>query len=241
MKLNSISQSAMRMIPGTRYMLLALFVFPLAFMGCQDPPEACFSIESNIVDQNAPVPFTNCSVFQQKGYLWDFGDGTTSENVSPTHKFRAQGEYLVLLTSKGDRADQDDTYSEVIKVAGRELSAITVNDLPDTKPNGDPWDAADGPDVQVVLQNAVTSAVAFTSTVQSNTTTSGTIAFNSAGSNINLTPELWNFIVLDNDDAAGVDTMQIFEIDLDTYIPNEGLTIDVNDSEADLSVGYLLK
>jgi len=31
-------------------------------------------------------------------YSWDFGDGTTSKEVSPTHQYQSEGEYTIVLT-----------------------------------------------------------------------------------------------------------------------------------------------
>ncbi|MBP8824522.1 MAG: PKD domain-containing protein [Flavobacteriales bacterium] len=38
-------------------------------------------------------------------YLWDFGDGNTSTEVSPTHTYAANGNYTVCLTISGDCGD----------------------------------------------------------------------------------------------------------------------------------------
>jgi PKD repeat protein len=46
------------------------------------------------------VVFTNTS-FLGISYLWDFGDGTTSTEVSPTHIFQNDGLYIVKLTVFG--------------------------------------------------------------------------------------------------------------------------------------------
>jgi len=35
----------------------------------------------------------------QQNYLWDFGDGTTSSTLNPTHSYAADGTYTVMLTT----------------------------------------------------------------------------------------------------------------------------------------------
>jgi len=46
------------------------------------------------------VDFTNLSV-NAASFTWDFGDGTTSTQVSPSHTYSAYGDYTVTLTSVG--------------------------------------------------------------------------------------------------------------------------------------------
>ncbi len=47
------------------------------------------------------INFTNTSTLCPTGYLWDFGDGTTSLVQSPSHTYAAAGTYTVMLTSSG--------------------------------------------------------------------------------------------------------------------------------------------
>jgi gliding motility-associated-like protein len=47
------------------------------------------------------VSFTNTSAMCPTGYLWDFGDGTTSSVQSPSHTYSAPGTYNVMLTASG--------------------------------------------------------------------------------------------------------------------------------------------
>ncbi len=46
------------------------------------------------------VKFNNTSS-KSGNYTWDFGDGTTSNEVSPTHKYETAGQYDVTLTLEG--------------------------------------------------------------------------------------------------------------------------------------------
>lgn len=60
------------------------------------------------LDRNLFV-FTNTSKLiapnELVGYLWDFGDGTTSEEENPTHRYEKAGIYEVTLTVFGTLAD----------------------------------------------------------------------------------------------------------------------------------------
>lgn len=44
------------------------------------------------------VSFTDESTGDVVGYLWDFGDGSTSTDANPSHEYAAAGEYTVCLT-----------------------------------------------------------------------------------------------------------------------------------------------
>src|SRR5690606_28450429 len=47
---------------------------------------------------NSPLQFTNTTT-DAVSYLWDFGDGTTSQEVNPAHIYAAEGNYQVKLTA----------------------------------------------------------------------------------------------------------------------------------------------
>ncbi|GJM31471.1 MAG: hypothetical protein DHS20C18_04720 [Saprospiraceae bacterium] len=64
------------------------------------PPQAAFS--SNPVGEcGNELAFNNLSN-NGTSYLWDFGDGSTSEAVSPQHVFGGTGTYTVALTTYND-------------------------------------------------------------------------------------------------------------------------------------------
>ena len=59
---------------------------------------ANYDFESEVQCDGATVIFTNTSI-GAFGFIWDFGDGTTSTEVSPTHVYSEGGTYTVQLTS----------------------------------------------------------------------------------------------------------------------------------------------
>jgi len=51
---------------------------------------------------NGPmVTFTNTSTYHSANWSWDFGDGTTSNEVNPVHIYSANGSYSVTLSAEG--------------------------------------------------------------------------------------------------------------------------------------------
>jgi PKD repeat protein len=75
-------------------------------------PSAGFTTTQN---ENV-VGFNNTSQ-NASTYFWDFGDGTTSTEVSPTHEYLENGEFTVTLTATSDECGND-SYSEIIYITG---------------------------------------------------------------------------------------------------------------------------
>lgn len=65
------------------------------------------------------VQFTNASntsLPSSPGYLWQFGDGTTSTVMSPAHTYAANGTYVVSLTMTDSNLQCTDTFRDTIYV-----------------------------------------------------------------------------------------------------------------------------
>ena len=78
------------------YFFLLLLIIGLA--SCARPI-ADFTIQGD--DRTAPtaLQFENKSI-NAETYEWDFGDGNTSMDAEPSHRFGASGNYLVILKAK---------------------------------------------------------------------------------------------------------------------------------------------
>lgn len=205
--------------------------------GCGKTPEACFSVADTLVDQNEPVVFSNCSIYQDKGYLWDFGDGSTSDSPGATHTFTSQGEFLVRLTSFGKTSATDDSYSQIIKVGQRKLFSVSVSSLPSVDGNGNPWDPTDPADVVVIM--AQNGTVLFQSAVNTDLALAAPYIISVAG-DVNLAPDMWTFAIMD-DDGTSMDTMATYNLDLNTYIPNEQKQIEDLSATADWIINYSIE
>ena len=73
-------------------------------------PTSLYSFQSDGLE----VAFSNLSAHTTT-YLWDFGDGNTSDLENPTHPFAAKGEYTITLTS-ADNNNVTDVYASMLAV-----------------------------------------------------------------------------------------------------------------------------
>ena len=87
------------------YILISFF--SLAFVSCQNDDDAVlpqsqaeFSASSKEVKVGEDIQFTNNSQ-NATAYLWSFGDGTTSNQVSPKKSYQSSSVFLVSLVSTG--------------------------------------------------------------------------------------------------------------------------------------------
>lgn len=72
------------------------------------PPEAAMDVSATSGDMPFSVTFTDTSSAgsgEITAWLWDFGDGTTSDEASPSHIYTEAGVYTVSLTVTADGTD----------------------------------------------------------------------------------------------------------------------------------------
>jgi PKD repeat protein len=62
------------------------------------------------------VNFSNLSSVSNGHYFWNFGDGTGSTNINPSHKFPETGEYLVTLFANDTVSNCSSFYEKRINV-----------------------------------------------------------------------------------------------------------------------------
>ncbi|MCC7245916.1 MAG: PKD domain-containing protein, partial [Saprospiraceae bacterium] len=100
----------------TYYGMLALLFLATAITSCKkDKAEviAGFSFAADAADFKKIV-FSNTSQ-NYNSVSWDFGDSSTSSEVSPTHTYAGAGTYTVKLTATGDEGTDVSTQTVVVQ------------------------------------------------------------------------------------------------------------------------------
>ena len=87
---------------------MMLFVTILALASCMKKPMACCEIPSTgTVGQS--LSFSSSCSMDASTYEWDFGDGKTSTEASPSHSYSAAGTYsvkLMAMSKNGKKMDE---------------------------------------------------------------------------------------------------------------------------------------
>jgi PKD repeat protein len=76
---------------------IAAFDLPPTCQNVIEGPTAIFEI-SELISCNGLISFTDLSTNIPQEWLWDFGDGNTSNEQNPTHQYTEEGTYEVSLT-----------------------------------------------------------------------------------------------------------------------------------------------
>jgi PKD repeat protein len=74
--------------------------------GCERSPEADFYVSNTVVDVYETLYFSNTSS-KADFYKWNFGDGTVSSEMNPSHSYNTPGTYQVTLEAYRGANDVD--------------------------------------------------------------------------------------------------------------------------------------
>jgi PKD repeat protein len=131
-------------------------------IGCneEDPllplPTVSFETDPVIVEVGKTVTFKNLTT-NASSYAWDFGNGQSSNEVSPSVVFEESGTFTVKLVAFTED-NQSDSVSQQINVGERVMSDMIINSIPFINLDGEDWDDATGlpdstkhPDLLIVL------------------------------------------------------------------------------------------
>ncbi len=121
------------------------------------PPAAAFSADLNRIPVGGTIQFTDASTGDITTWHWDFGDGETSNEQSPSHTYTAPGLYTVSLTVSNAYGSDTETKATYIDVGlppvadftpsatiGVVPAEITFTDSSANTPTSWLWDFGDG-------------------------------------------------------------------------------------------------
>ncbi len=100
--------------------LFAAFLLSAAAVKSQ----VSFTVPAQKLVAPIDVPFTNTSKFKAESFAWDFGDGGTSTEASPTHRYTQSGNYTVVLNAK--KGKKTKTTKQMIQVTAPERCLIEI-------------------------------------------------------------------------------------------------------------------
>lgn len=98
-----------------------------------ESPVASFTYEQPEPYILVPIGFSNATTPDGMEFLWDFGDGTTSEEMNPVHSYLLTGDIEVCLTATNPEGGCSDTYCDNVFISDEFLLAVPTA----FSPNGD--------------------------------------------------------------------------------------------------------
>ena len=97
----------------------------------EDLPVVKFIVDSTIICLGNDVQFTDVSVKKNINLLWDFGDGTTSNELAPTHTYLKVDSFTVSLTSTSPGGCKS-TYTRTKYITPIDVPTINFSYTPDS-------------------------------------------------------------------------------------------------------------
>lgn len=211
-------------------------------------PDACFEASSDAVAPNEEVSFINCSQNSFK-FEWDFGDGTVSSQINPTHSFSESGTYEVALNAYAADGSFFDTETITITVGERYLIGFLLKSYPTQNASGGTWDPEipfplpiDGigpePDVTIGYKRDYDNNYNNTSVVYDITPTALPFQWD-LSTGIKMSEDVWEFALNDDEGFFGSEEMVTWSGTLHDKGSNGVISIPMDG--ADLQVLYEIK
>jgi PKD repeat protein len=129
------------------YKLIWVLALAALVLGCnkEDPlplPNVNFTTDPEIIEVGRPVLFQNLTI-NASSYMWNFGDGQTSTEISPSITYDESGSYTVTLIAFTDD-NQSDSLSQDIDVGERVMTDLIINSISFVNGEGQDWDDPTG-------------------------------------------------------------------------------------------------
>lgn len=116
----------------------------LMFISCEKEnlnPDANFAADNIDVYTNQLVSFTDLTKNDPNDWYWEFGDGFTSTLENPTHRYKFEGTYSVLLVTNNESGRDYTSKDNYINVSPETDNFIDIRDniSYNTVKIGDQW------------------------------------------------------------------------------------------------------
>ncbi len=90
---------------------------------CAVKPKASFTIPSQKHVVPVEIAFTNNSI-KAESYEWDFGDGKSSTEANPAHRYTRSGNYTVVLKAK--KGSKTAIYKQMVQIIAPERCLVEI-------------------------------------------------------------------------------------------------------------------
>jgi len=101
----------------TKITVSSLFlVGTILFTGCMKEPMACFDTSKTTAAVNETITFNSGCSMDAKSYEWNFGDGSVSKEVSPSHAYTSSGTYSVKMMAMSKNGKKMNETSKTITI-----------------------------------------------------------------------------------------------------------------------------
>lgn len=105
--------------------LLSFFAFSAFILSVSaQKPLATFTVPTGKLVAPVEVTFTSVAKKPVDSYLWDFGDGSTSTEANPVHRYTQSGNHQVSLTTK--KGSKTTTIKQMIQVTAPERCLVEI-------------------------------------------------------------------------------------------------------------------
>lgn len=103
---------------------ILLFTTTLFLVSCAVKPVATFTVPTEKHVAPATVAFANTSIKEGTSYHWDFGDGASSTDASPRHRYTQSGNYTVVL--KATQGGKTTTTKQMLQVTAPNRCLVEI-------------------------------------------------------------------------------------------------------------------
>ena len=106
----------MKYLGGIRFILpvIIMIVLICSFSGCIEVVKVSISADKTEAAVGEPIQFFNASKGKFTSWTWDFGDGSTSTELNPSHAYKEAGTFWVTLVCFTDSDQYFDTLNVTI-------------------------------------------------------------------------------------------------------------------------------